>query len=141
MAKEILSSMPAPSWPAWSAAWPPPVCTRRSSSWWVITEPECSKRPSRMGGPFLLFRSGFQVEQAEGLTAFGRDERLRTAPLGLFVEALLHFKQAVVLFGIRHQLALFIAVEVLLFQQERNKQLLTNAQLLGRFTEAGEQVA
>ena len=63
---------PAPSWP-------PPVCTRRSSSWWVTTEPECSKRPSRMGGPFLLFRSGFQVEQAEGLTAFGRDERLRTA--------------------------------------------------------------
>ena len=72
-------SMPAPSWPAWSAAWPPPACTRRSSSWWAITEPECSKRPSRMGGPFLLFRSGFQVEQAEGLTAFGRDERLRTA--------------------------------------------------------------
>ena len=31
------------------------------------------------GGPFVLFRSGFQVEQAEGLTAFGRDERLRTA--------------------------------------------------------------
>ena len=49
-------SRDAPSWPAWSAAWPPPVCTRRSSSWWVITEPECSKRPSRVGGPFLLLR-------------------------------------------------------------------------------------
>ena len=36
-------SMPAPSWPAWSAAWPPPACTRRSSSWWAITEPGCSK--------------------------------------------------------------------------------------------------
>ena len=72
-------STPAPSWPAWSAAWPPPACTRRSSSWWVITKPECSKRPSHAGGPFLLFRSDFQVEQAEGLTAFGRDERLRTA--------------------------------------------------------------
>ena len=49
-------SMPAPSWPAWSAAWPPPACTKRSSSWWVTTKPECSKRPSRMGGPFLLLR-------------------------------------------------------------------------------------
>ena len=49
-------SMPAPSWPAWSAAWPPPVCTRRSSSWWATTEPECSKRPSHAGGPFLLLR-------------------------------------------------------------------------------------
>ena len=27
-----LPSMPAPSWPVWSAAWPPPACTRRSSS-------------------------------------------------------------------------------------------------------------
>ena len=27
----------------------------------------------------LLLRSGFQVEQAEGFTAFGRDECLRTA--------------------------------------------------------------
>ena len=47
-----LPSMPAPSWPAW----PPPVCTRRSSSWWVTTKPERSKRPSHAGGPFLLFR-------------------------------------------------------------------------------------
>ena len=47
-------SMPAPSWPAWSAAWSPPACTRRSSSWWVTTKPECSKRPSRMGGPFIV---------------------------------------------------------------------------------------
>ena len=45
-------STPAPSWPAWSAAWPPPACTRRSSSWWVTTKPECSKRPSRVGGLF-----------------------------------------------------------------------------------------
>ena len=48
------SSTPAPSWPAWSAAWPPPACTRRSSSWWAITEPGCSKRPSRVGGPFVV---------------------------------------------------------------------------------------
>ena len=47
-------STPAPSWPAWSAAWPPPACTRCSSSWWAITEPECSKRPSHAGGPFLF---------------------------------------------------------------------------------------
>ena len=38
------------------AAWPLPACTKRSSSWWVTTKPGCSKRPSRMGGPFLLFR-------------------------------------------------------------------------------------
>ena len=35
---------------------------------------------------------GFQVEQAEGLTALGRHQRLGAAPQGLFIEALLHFQ-------------------------------------------------
>ena len=26
------------------------------AAWWAITKPECSKRPPRVGGPFLLLR-------------------------------------------------------------------------------------
>ena len=36
--------------------------------------------------------NGLEAEQAEGLAAFGRHKGLGAAPLGLFVEALLHFQ-------------------------------------------------
>ena len=85
---------------------------------------------------------GPDKQQPERFPALRRYHRLRAAPLGLFVKALLDFEQsAVSVLGIGHQLAPLVSVDVLFLQQEPNECLFLHAQLLGRFPEVGQQIA
>lgn len=61
--------------------------------------------------PFLycfLFRA--YQEEAESLLSLGGDERLHSTPLGFLVEALLEFKQVIVLILISKQLSFLISI-------------------------------
>ena len=69
-------------------------------------------------------------KHSECLSALRRYKGLGAAPVGLFVEAFLHFKQTVVAVGVGHQLALGVTVDVFLLDQEPDEILFLDLKLL-----------
>lgn len=84
------------------------------------------------------YLSGFYIQKPKSFTAFRRDKRLRSAPLCFVVEALLHFKQAVVLLRVGHEFSSFIAVYVFPLKQEPDELSFFDFELLSGFTEVCE---
>ena len=66
------------------------------------------------------YRPFLNTQKSKCFSALRRDQRLSARPVGGFVEALLQFKQSIVLVGIRQKLFTLVSVEIFILESEKS---------------------